>query len=122
MSFVEKFSEAVSESVKMISSKSSNMVEISKMNLSIRKREKEIESLFMEIGEFIYNQMRGRGNISIEDIQGLLNRIDYLKNDVDTLEKLVFKMQDFRTCDYCKEVFERDVSYCPICGKYIKNN
>lgn len=121
MSFVDKFSDVVSESMKVISNKSSSMVEISKMNLSIRKREKEIESLLLKIGELVYRQTKLKQSINSGEIDDLVNRIDYLHNEVETLEKLVFKMQDIRACDYCKEVFEKKVSYCPLCGKHIKN-
>lgn len=120
MSLVEKLSSAVLESAKTISSKSSNMVEISKMNLSIRKREKEIEKLFIEIGEYVYIQLQRKQIITAEEIQIQLKRIGYLQQDVDTLEKLLFKIQDIRACDYCKEVFDQSVSYCPFCGKNIK--
>jgi len=121
LSFVEKLSNAVSESVKTISDKSSNMVEISKMNLSIRKREKEIESLLIEIGEYVYNQMKSKNTVTSDELRVLVKRIDFLQQDVETLEKMVFKLQDMRVCEYCKEVFEDNVAYCPLCGKYIRS-
>ncbi|MDR5659413.1 hypothetical protein RH915_07910 [Serpentinicella sp. ANB-PHB4] len=120
MRFMDKLSYTLAESVKSLSEKSSEVVEISKINLSIRKREKELEDLYIEIGRQVYNQMKNNQAFATTQLNQLVNKIASLENDIETLQKLVFKMQKINACDYCKETYDDDISYCPLCGKSLK--
>lgn len=120
MTFMDKLLETVHQSINNISKKSSEIIEVNKMNFSISKREGEIEELYEKLGRYVYKQLKGEHSINPIDLEGYISRIDFLKKDVETLEKLVLNIQNIKYCPRCKVEFDEDISYCPLCGKYIK--
>ncbi|SNS07509.1 Dor1-like family protein [Anaerovirgula multivorans] len=121
MSFTNKLSKAISQSMNEISKKSSEIIEVNKMNLSINKREKEIQELYEELGRHVYEHLQGGNYINKLDLESYISRIEFLKRDIETLEKLVLSIQKIKHCPRCEVEFNEDISYCPLCGKYIKD-
>lgn len=121
MSFMDKLSKAISQSMNEISKKSSEIIEINKMNMSISKREREIQELYEELGRHVYEHLQGGNYISKLDLESYISKIEFLKKDIQTLEKLVLSIQNIKHCPKCKVEFDEDIAYCPLCGKYIKD-
>lgn len=119
MGFIDKLSSSVSETAKTLSKRSADLVEISKLNLSIRKREEEIRELYEALGQYIHARLKKMNYINREDIEDYLRRIEALETDIQVFDKMVLKMRNVNYCDICDIEMDDDVRYCPLCGKYL---
>ncbi|SDK15462.1 SIR2 family protein [Natronincola ferrireducens] len=121
MGFMDKLSDALSQSVEEIGKKSSEIIEVNKLSMNIGKKEREMEKLFLELGEYVYRNLQEYNYISRDNAEIYMHKIAYLEKEIDTLEKLALNIKKIRYCPRCKEEFDgEEVSYCPICGKYIR--
>ncbi|SET67596.1 hypothetical protein SAMN05660297_03113 [Natronincola peptidivorans] len=120
MNIIDKLSDAVSQSVEQLGKKSSEIIEVNKLNLNISKREREIQGLYEELGRHVYQHLRGENYINVQDLDKYFDQINYLQNDIETLRRLVIKIQRIKYCSKCKEEFDEEIVYCPLCGKYIR--
>lgn len=121
MDLIEKLSDAVARSIEDFGKKSSEVIEVNKMRLTISKREREIEELYKKLGLHIYNHMQKYDSITKEEIGIYMEKIFHLQKNIEALEKLVVNILDIKYCPNCKVEFDEEISYCPLCGKYIRD-
>ncbi|AKL94262.1 hypothetical protein CACET_c07520 [Clostridium aceticum] len=117
---IDKLSDAVYQSMQQIGKKTSEILEVNKLNLSINKRKREIDELYEALGKYVYKYIQQYNNLTREDIDQYFNKIAFLQKDIETLEKLVLSVQNVLHCTHCKVEFDEEISYCPLCGRYIK--
>ncbi|AOY76190.1 hypothetical protein [Clostridium formicaceticum] len=120
MILIDKLSEAVYQSMHQIGKKTSEILEVNKLNLSVNKRKREIEELYEELGAYVYQYLRQYERLTREDVDQYVNKIAYLQKDIESLEKLILSVQNIQHCANCKVEFDEEISYCPLCGRYIK--
>lgn len=119
MGFLDKLSSSVSETAKTLTKRSADLVEISKLNLSIRKREEEIQELYETLGQYVHARLKKMQYINREDVEEYLRKIEALETDIQVFDKMVLKMRNINFCDKCDIEMDDDVRYCPLCGKYL---
>jgi hypothetical protein len=120
MDIMDKFSHKISQSARLLAQKSSDIVEINKLYMSIRKREEDILETYEEIGRYVYNQLRESNHIIKEELVSQMRKVDTLQNEVASLEKLIISIKNLKYCSACKEEYHEDVYYCPYCGKSLR--
>ncbi len=121
MGFLDKLSSSVSETAKTLSKRSADLVEISKLNLSIRKREEDIQELYEALGQYVHARLKKLQYINREDVEEYIRKIETLEADIQVFDKMVLKMRKVNYCDRCDIELDDDVKYCPLCGKYLNN-
>jgi len=119
MSFFDKLSNSVSDTAKSLGKKSTDLMEVSKLKASIRKREEEIAMLFEEMGQYVYGRLRRLNYISREELEPLLTKIEKLEEEIKNLEKLILDIKQIKYCEHCEIEVEDDARYCPLCGRSI---
>ncbi|WP_026477140.1 zinc ribbon domain-containing protein [Alkaliphilus transvaalensis] len=119
MSFIDKLSSSVSDTAKSLGKKSNELMEISKLNVSIRKREEEILKLFEELGQYVYGRLKRLNYISKSEAEATIIAIEKLEEEIKTLEKLILNIKKIKYCSDCEIEADDDARYCPTCGKYI---
>lgn len=119
MSIIDKLSTSVSDTAKSLGKKSNDLMEISKLNISIRKREEEILRLFEELGQYAYGRLKRLSYISRNEVENMIKSIEKLEEEIKTLEKLILNIKKIKYCSNCEIEVEDDAKYCSLCGRYI---
>lgn len=119
MALLDKLSNTLSETTKILGEKSSEVVEINKLNLSIRKKQNEINEIYEKIGEYIYGKFKRVNFITKEELDPWLNEIDALEKHIESLDRIVRNIKSAKYCSNCEIELDKDINYCPLCGKYL---
>ncbi|KAB3535303.1 hypothetical protein F8154_06850 [Alkaliphilus pronyensis] len=121
MGLMNKLSSSMSNTAKSFSKVSNNMIEISKLNLSIKRREEEIREKFEEIGQYVYGRLKRMNMINRIELVELISEIHGLEEDISSLEKLILNLKGVNLCEACEIELDDEAKYCPLCGKRLKN-
>ncbi|SKA88896.1 zinc-ribbon domain-containing protein [Clostridium sp. USBA 49] len=99
--------------------KSSNFVEISKLNIAISSKEKRIQEIYIKIGEKIYKDFK-EGKINNKNIIDKCKEIEEIEKEISSLKKKILKIKDKKNCKNCGLEIDKNAEFCPKCGKEQK--
>lgn len=119
MSFMQGFSQKVKSMAQNVAKKSGDMVEVTKINLSISTEEENIKKLCLEIGKHCYKMFEENEKID-STVSELCEKI---KAHMDTIESLKEKINEVKNVVVCKECgneISRDGAFCGKCGAKIE--
>lgn len=116
MSLIENLTKKVAQTAKSAAKKSGEIVELTKLNISIASEEEKIEKLFIEIGEMVYNQYLG--NLTDEELfREQVTQIEQHKANIEEIKKKIMQVKNSRICLNCDSEINSDAVYCSKCGK-----
>ncbi|GAB6086778.1 zinc ribbon domain-containing protein [Alkaliphilus crotonatoxidans] len=119
MSWIERLSNGVSETAKNIGKRSTEVVEISKLSMSIRRKEEEISKRFEEMGQYIYGRLKKLNLVTRDELYEMLREVEALEEEIRTYERLILSIRNIAYCDHCQIELEEDARYCPLCGRSV---
>lgn len=96
--------------------KSKTFIEYSDLSLSISACKKEIDEIYRDIGEKVYNNYKKGENIT-EKLNEFFESIKDLEEEEKKLKKKILKLQDRKECKYCGRSIYKRAKYCEKCGK-----
>lgn len=109
----------VATAAKSVTKKSEDVVEITKLNLTIGNEEDKIKRLLYEIGSELY-----RGYTSGKAYEGFYGKqceeVKQIEENISLLRERILVLKGNRTCSRCKSVVSLDVNYCPHCGEKLE--
>ncbi|TYP70252.1 zinc ribbon domain-containing protein [Paenibacillus methanolicus] len=116
MSFFDKVKQSASEAAK----KAQQTVEITKLRGQIAGKEKDMEQLFRQIGETVYQAHASRSHDGAheEEVAGFLRQLDEIRMEIDMLEERIKHIRSEKSCA-CGKVVSLDTRYCPDCGSQL---
>ncbi len=115
MDFLNDIGRKITETAKTVTKKSENLVEITKINLSIGNEEDKIKRFFTEIGSELYkNFLDGESYGEYFDEKCL--SIREIENNITALREKQLSIRGHKSCTECNVVIDDDVKYCPNCG------
>ncbi len=113
MSFMDKFKKGASD----VSKKAKDTVEINRLKMQVSNKEKEMNQLFIQIGQQAYElyqehaaEQMGEGNVS------RFTRIDELNEEVHQLKLEIANLNGQKQCSSCKEYVDVNIKFCSTCG------
>ena len=120
-----KFSQAKEEAgkiAKIAIDKTTNAVDITKLNIAKGEAESKIGKLYAKIGEVIYEQYKnGEGFDGI--IGESLIEIDKFKEEADDLKAQIAALKTTAPCPNCNQQNDKSSEYCSKCGaKLVKDD
>jgi len=119
MSFWQGFSSKVKNIAQNVAKKSGDMVEVTKINLSISTEEENIKKLYTEIGKYCYEIYEK--NVRFDNtINELCEKIKAHKNAIESLNEKINELKNVVKCQACGNVLPRDSVYCAKCGVKIE--
>jgi DNA repair ATPase RecN len=120
MSMFENFTEKVTKTAKAAARKSGEIMEITKLNISIGIEEDKISKSYTEIGRLIYQSCDNEGNVP-EDIKDFYERIKTSEQNIKNLKQKIRELKNVRVCEnYDQEIDDCSI-YCPKCGTKQSN-
>jgi predicted amidophosphoribosyltransferase len=115
MAFFENFGKKVSEAAQAAAKKSSELVEVTKMNMNISSEEDKIKKIYYAIGKKVYeNYCKDPEQYS--QFSEECSEINAHMESIKKLKARILEAKNMRLCQGCGEEIGRDVVFCPKCG------
>lgn len=116
MSFLENLGKTISGAAQTAAKKSGEMVEITKINMSIGSEEDKIEKVYLQIGKKVYDSSIEGTAISLEDFRDAFSEITERLNTIKELKSKILEVKSVKICSACGAELEKEVQFCNKCG------
>lgn len=116
MDIINKIGKKATETYKITAEKTSKIAKEAKLKMEINNCNSNIQELYTEIGKKIYLKYSKEEEITIEDINDELNKIDTLTDEINKSNDEIMKLKDKVKCKNCNYEMDDDFKYCPNCG------
>lgn len=101
--------------------KTTNAVDITKLNLAKNEADGKINKLYAKIGELIYNQYKD-GSEFDGDIGEALIEIDKFQAESDELKEQIAALKSTFACPTCGQQNDKSNEYCSKCGAKLSQD
>lgn len=119
MSFFENLSKRVGEVAQSAAKKSSELVEITKLNVSIGSEEEKIQKLYAKMGKKIY-EIFSSGS-EVEDIfEEDCEAIKKHQQNIEILKQKIREIKNVKVCPNCGIEINKISVFCSKCGTKLK--
>lgn len=98
---------------KNVAQKSSDMVEITKLNGSISQEKEKIRKTYREIGEAVYEQYKAGNDLGMGE---KCSQIGEYEAKIKELEQNILEIKNAMKCPSCGTEVTADTAFCPQCG------
>lgn len=115
MSVFDNFTRRVSDTAKAAAKKSSELVEVTKLNMAIGSEEDKIEKLYGEIGKLIFERYGAEEEVD-EDLKELCEKIGSHMSAIGDMKEKILELKKVKKCPGCNSEIEIDMAFCPRCG------
>jgi uncharacterized protein YpuA (DUF1002 family) len=115
MAFLENLGKKIGETAQAAAKKSSEIVEVTKLNSNINSEEDKIQKLFTQIGKTVYENFKQTGNtvdFAAEDCQ----QIAAHEENIKALREKIAEVKGIKSCINCGAEMERTQLFCSKCG------
>ena len=116
MSVLNDITKVVTDTAKTAAKISSDMVEVTKLNVAIGVEEDRINKQFYEIGKKAYEKYAEKGSEEYSDLAELCDVIKDMEKNIADMKTRIFNLKKIKECPGCKEILDIDMSFCFKCG------
>lgn len=116
MEIFEKIGDAASKTYKFTAEKGAKIAKETKMKMKINECKRQIEDIYREIGETVYEKFVVDEEISKTELKEKCEEIDNLTHKIVDCKNEILKVKEKRQCKNCYEEIEISAHYCPNCG------
>jgi len=115
MSVIDNITKKVTETAKVAATKANDIVEVTKLNLSIAAEEDKIKKIYAEVGKAVYDAYAA-GKETADFLKDYCKRIEDIEKNIKEMKDKILEMKNLKICPGCGAELEGDVNYCPKCG------
>ena len=116
MEIFEKIGDAASKTYKYTAEKTSKIAKETKLKIKINDYKNQVEKIYREIGETIYEKFVVDKEIDKEELQEKCEEIDRLTDKIVEAKDEILKIKERKQCTNGYEEIEINANYCPNCG------
>lgn len=117
MEFFNKIGKKASEAYKVTADKTGKLAKEAKLRMKIADLKSQINDIYKEIGETVYQKHTRNGEYDIEkEVEEKCTKIDVLSDEIEINLKQCLELKDKKQCSACFAEIEKDSKFCPICG------
>lgn len=116
MEILEKIGDAASKTYKYTAEKTSKIAKETKLKIKINDYKREIENIYREIGENVYENFVEDKELEEEALKEKCKEIDGLSEKIVECKNEILSLKEKKQCKNCYEEIELDANYCPNCG------
>ena len=102
-----------------VAKKSGELVEISKVKLSIASTKSEINAQFKALGETVYLAQKEDSDVGAEKIEEIIGILDGLYERLDNLAEINSALKNERICPSCGKSNPLNQPFCGGCGSKL---
>lgn len=115
MSVFDNFTKKVTDTAKAAAKKSSELVEVTKLNMSIGSEEDKIQKVYNDIGKMAYAAF-ARGEEINEAYKVNCEKIKSYEDTINKMKQKILELKNTKACPGCGEELDASVAFCSKCG------
>jgi len=115
LSVFDNITKKVTGTAKVAATRANDIVEVTKLNLSISAEEDKIKKLHAELGKVVYDAYKAGEEIG-DAFKFYCKRIDEIEKNIEEMKLKILEMKKLKMCPGCGMELEADMAYCPKCG------
>ena len=115
MSVFEKMGKAVSDTAKAAAKKSVDIVEVTKLYMSIGTEEEKIKKVYFDLGKAMYESFLNGREID-ENFKEYCESIKGYEDAIKEIKLKILELKDLKLCPQCQAEIEEEFDFCPKCG------
>ncbi len=112
-----KWTDKVSAFTQNAVSKSKELAEITKLNLSISNAEENIRGLKTEIGSYV---VQNNLLTDVPEIQEIYAKLSTLQSSIDANRERINEIKNINICPNCGGEVSRNSKFCDHCGQQLQ--
>ncbi|HEX2946398.1 MAG TPA: zinc ribbon domain-containing protein [Clostridia bacterium] len=116
VSVLDNITRKVTDTAKAAAKMSGNVVEVTRLNMSINAEEEKIRKIYTEMGKQLYEDYT-EGKIVGEKLLENCTRIDEIIGNIDDMREKILELRNVKACPNCGMELDVDMVYCYKCGK-----
>ncbi|MBZ4644849.1 MAG: hypothetical protein PWR27_279 [Petroclostridium sp.] len=118
MTILNEIRNKMTETAKSAIKKSNEIVEVTKLSISIGDAQSRIDKLLKDIGKIMYDAYKS-GEIFSEEISTICLEIDEIADEINSMRQKIAQLKNVKVCPVCEKENESDASFCSRCGHKI---
>lgn len=115
MDFIKDVTRKVASTAKVAVKKSSELVEITKLNINIGAEKDKISKIYTQIGKSVYDSFE-KGEELPANYKVLCENVLSIKENIKKMKQQILQLKNIKICPSCTAELELDVAYCSRCG------
>ena len=115
MSVFEKVGRKVSDTAKAAAKKSGDIVEVTKLYMSIGSEEEKIKKVYIDLGKALYETYSTGGEVD-EISKGYCESIKSYEDNIKEIKLKILELKDLKLCQSCSAEIDSEFDFCPKCG------
>lgn len=115
---VNSIKQSIEKAAKTAVSKSTELLEVTKLKISIADAESEIDRLMRDIGRTIY-EAYSKNEEPNEDISETCLMIDAKYAEIEEKQARIIECKNMIACPNCGKGIEKGSDYCSKCGEKL---
>jgi DNA-directed RNA polymerase subunit RPC12/RpoP len=115
MAFLENLGKKIGETAQAAAKKSSEIVEVTKLNANVSSEEDKIQKLYTQMGKAVYQKFSETGNTE-DYLKEACEQIVAHEQNIKALKEKIAEVKGIKTCIGCGAEMERAQIFCSKCG------
>lgn len=115
MAFLENLGKKVGEAAQAAAKKSGELVEVTKLNVSIGQEEDKIHKLYLQIGKSVYEKSKAEG-VADDYVKEACDAVAAHEQNIKALREKIAEIKGIKSCVSCGAEMEKAQIFCSKCG------
>lgn len=115
MAILEKFGKKMGEAAQVAAKRSSELMEITKININVSAEEDKEKKLYATLGKMVYERFVSSNEIDNE-WEDIFTQITTCKNNIMDLKRQMLEVKNIKYCVCCGVEIEKSALFCVKCG------
>ena len=115
MAFLENLGKKVGEAAQAAAKKSGELVETTKLNVSINSEEDKVQKLYAQIGKAVFEKFNSSG-IADSDCKEACEAIKVHEQNIKNLKEKILDVRGVKLCVSCGNEMDKAQLFCAKCG------
>ncbi len=100
--------------------KSSQILEVTKLNFKISDAESVVDKFFKELGVRLYEEYKNGNEVS-EETKAACENIDAKYDEIEELKNQIAVLKNIKSCPKCQAANSSDNNFCSKCGEKLED-
>lgn len=115
MSIIDGLTKKVATTAKTAVRKSGDIVEVTKLNMSVNSEEDKIHKSYFELGRAVYELFKN-GEEFVEAAKAICEQIKVYEDNIKEIKLKILGLKNIKECPSCQMELDMEVAFCPKCG------
>lgn len=121
MDFLDNIKKIVTDTAQTAVKKSGEILESTKIKYSIFDLKNDIDIIYREIGEEIYDKFENESDV-FDSVNQKCELIREKKKMIAKLEMEIADIKNTIKCGNCENICQKQMDFCPKCGNKLHND